>query len=199
MWEIVLKGGPLMWPILFCSVLSLALFFERLWFYYRFRRDDTTLAAEVEGLARDGRINDAEVVCRRVGSPLSRIYLAALRCAGQERARIKTVVEEIGSRELAPLERYLGLMGTIAALTPLLGLLGTVLGMIRAFNVIATAGVGTPATLGGGISEALITTASGLAVAIPTLLLHKYLSSRADRLALEVEVRSLHLVDLLEK
>ena len=199
MWEIVQKGGPLMWPILFCSVLSLALFFERLWFFFRFKREDAALAPEVEELSRVGRIDDATVACRRVGSPLSRNYLAALRCSGPARAHIKTVVEEVGSRELAPLERYLGLMGTIATMTPLLGLLGTVLGMIKAFNVIATAGVGTPATLGGGISEALITTAAGLAVAIPTLLLHKYLSSQADRIALEIEVRSLHLVDLLGK
>jgi biopolymer transport protein ExbB len=107
------------------------------------------------------------------------------------------VVEEVGGREAAPLERYLGLLGTIATLSPLLGLLGTVLGMIQAFNVIATQGVGTPATLGGGISQALITTAAGLSVAIPTLLLHKYLSSRADRLILEMEEYSLHVVDLL--
>jgi biopolymer transport protein ExbB len=95
------------------------------------------------------------------------------------------------------LEKYLGLMGTIATIAPLLGLLGTVFGMIEAFTVIAVQGAGTPATLGGGISEALITTAAGLSVAIPTILLHKYLTSRVERIALELEEYSLRLVDLL--
>jgi biopolymer transport protein ExbB len=106
-------------------------------------------------------------------------------------------VEEVGGREAAPLERYLGLLGTIATISPLLGLLGTVLGMIEAFTVLAVQGGGTPATLGGGISKALITTAAGLTVAIPTILLHKYLTSRVDRMVLEMEEYSLHLVDLL--
>jgi biopolymer transport protein ExbB len=123
--------------------------------------------------------------------------IGALRAKGGGRDQIKTIVEEIGAREATIFERYLGLLGTIATISPLLGLLGTVLGMIRAFTVIATQGMGTPATLGGGISEALITTAAGLSVAIPTILLHKYLTSRLDRLILEMEENSMRLVDLL--
>ena len=106
-------------------------------------------------------------------------------------------MEETGSREVASLERYLGLLGTIATISPLLGLLGTVLGMIRAFTVISLQGVGTPATLGGGISEALITTAAGMSVAIPTILLHKYLTGRVDRISLDLEEKSLKVVDRL--
>lgn len=197
MFEIFLKGGPLMYPILLCSVLALAIFFERLWSFFRMNRGSGELAKEVEDLVRKHRIEEAIVVCQRYGTPLARIMIGALRAKGGGREYIKTIVEEIGAREATIFERYLGLLGTIATISPLLGLLGTVLGMIRAFTVIATQGMGTPATLGGGISEALITTAAGLSVAIPTILLHKYLTSRFDRLILEMEENSMRLVDLL--
>lgn len=197
MLELFQKGGPLMYPILLCSIMAMAIFFERLWTFFRVGRGRDELVREVEQLVLKGRIDEAIVVCQRSDTPLSRILLAALRAHGRTRDQIKTVVEETGGRESAPLERFLGLLGTLATISPLLGLLGTVLGMIRAFTVIATAGMGTPETLGGGISEALITTAAGLSVAIPTILLHKYLSSRLDHMVLKMEESSLHLVDLL--
>jgi biopolymer transport protein ExbB len=186
-----------MYPILLCSVLALAIFFERVWTMFRLGRGTIAMVREVEGLVRKNRIDEAVIVCQRAGTPLARILVSALRSAGRPRDQIKTIVEEVGGREAAPLERYLGLLGTIATISPLLGLLGTVLGMIEAFTVIAVQGGGTPATLGGGISKALITTAAGLTVAIPTILLHKYLTSRVDRMVLEMEEYSLHLVDLL--
>lgn len=197
MLEIFLKGGPLMYPILLCSIMAMAIFFERLWTFAQAGRGRDALVREVEQLVLKSRLDEATVVCQRSNTPLARILLAALRNHGRSREQIKTVVEETGARESAPLERYLGLLGTMATISPLLGLLGTVLGMIRAFTVLATAGVGTPETLGGGISEALITTAAGLAVAIPTILLHKYLTSRLDHMVLQMEANSLHLVDLL--
>ena len=197
MLEIFQKGGPLMYPILFCSVLALAIFLERLWTFYRFRQGADELVREVNSLLSSQRLAEAVAACQRLDSPLGHVVLAALRASGRSRAEIKEVTEEAGRREAAPLERYLGLLGTIASLSPLLGLLGTVLGMIQAFNVIAIQGVGTPATLGGGISQALITTAAGLAVAVPTILLHKYLTGRLDRMMLEMESWSLQIVDLL--
>jgi biopolymer transport protein ExbB len=197
MLEIFQKGGPLMYPILLCSVLALAIFFERVWTLFRLSRGTIAMVREVESLVRKNRIEEAVIVCQRTGTPLARILVSALRSAGRPREQIKTIVEEVGGREAAPLERYLGLLGTIATISPLLGLLGTVLGMIEAFTVIAVQGGGTPATLGGGISKALITTAAGLTVAIPTILLHKYLTSRVDRMVLEMEEYSLHMVDLL--
>ena len=197
MLEIFQKGGPLMYPILLCSVLALAIFFERVWTMFRLGRGTIAMVREVEGLVRKNRIDEAVIVCQRAGTPLARILVSALRSAGRPRDQIKTIVEEVGGREAAPLERYLGLLGTIATISPLLGLLGTVLGMIEAFTVIAVQGGGTPATLGGGISKALITTAAGLTVAIPTILLHKYLTSRVDRMVLDMEEYSLHMVDLL--
>ncbi|MDD4456766.1 MAG: MotA/TolQ/ExbB proton channel family protein [Syntrophotalea acetylenica] len=197
MLELFQKGGPLMYPILLCSIMALAIFFERLWTFFRVGRGRDELVRDVEQLVLKNRIDEAVVVCQRSDTPLSRILLSALRAHGRSRDQIKTVVEETGSREAAPLERFLGLLGTIATISPLLGLLGTVLGMIRAFTVIATVGMGTPETLGGGISEALITTAAGLSVAIPVILLHKYLTSRLDHMVLKMEESSLRLVDLL--
>jgi len=197
MMQLFLKGGVLMYPIFICSVLALAIFCERFFAYARLSRSISPLVREVESLVGNHRVEEALAVCERADSPLARIYSTALRDAGKSREHLKVVVEEVGTREAAPLERYLGLMATIATIAPLLGLLGTVLGMIKAFNVIAIAGVGTPATLGSGISEALITTATGLAVAIPTILLHRYLTSRADNLVLVMEEHSLHLVNQL--
>lgn len=197
MMEIFYKGGPLMYPILICSMIAWAIFFERLWSYHKFQKNLRPLTLEVERLYGSDRLDEAIELCLKSPIPLSKLLLVALRQVGSSRTHIKTLVEEVGGREVAALERYLGLLGTIATITPLLGLLGTVLGMIRAFTVIATEGVGTPATLGGGISEALITTAAGLSVAVPVILLHRYLSSRVDRLTLDLEECSMQVVDLV--
>jgi biopolymer transport protein ExbB len=186
-----------MYPIALCSIFALAIFLERLWTYWRTRRMVRELAHEVEPLVAKKRLDEATTVCHRSLAPLAPVFLAALRMAGRPRAQIKEVVEEAGRREAVPLVRFLGLLGTIATISPLLGLLGTVMGMIQAFNVIATQGVGTPATLGGGISEALITTAAGLTIAIPVILAHRFLSSRVEQLALEMEEFAVRLVDLL--
>ncbi len=199
MWLIIQKGGYLMYPIALCSVLALGIFLERLWTYVRVRREFRELAHQVEPLVSKDRHDEAVAICHKTETPLSQVFLAALRAAGRSRDQIKAVVEETGRRESAPLQRFLGLLGTIATISPLLGLLGTVLGMIRAFNVIASQGMGTPATLGGGISEALITTAAGMTVAIPVILAHRYLTSRLDQLIIEMEDYSLRLVDLLEE
>lgn len=195
--DIFHKGGPLMYPILLCSVLALTIFFERLWFFFGLRRSTLKLSLEVESLVRNDHVVEALAICQSRRTMLSSIFVVALNAAGRSREQIKTLVEEVGARHSSSLERYLGLLGTIATISPLLGLLGTVLGMIRAFTQLAVQGVGTPATLGGGISEALITTAAGLAVAIPTILLHKYLTSRADLLNDSMEVYAMQLVDIV--
>ena len=186
-----------MYPIAGCSVIALAIFLDRVWTYHSLNKTSTPLFHEVERLVCAGHLEQALLLCQQQNSPLARILQVPLKNKGASRAQLKTLAEEVGNRETAALERYLGLLGTIATISPLLGLLGTVLGMIRAFTVIASEGVGTPATLGGGISEALLTTAAGLSVAVPTILLHKYLSSRVDRTVLEIEDYSMQIVDLV--
>jgi biopolymer transport protein ExbB len=197
MWLVIQKGGYLMYPIALCSIFALGIFLERLWTYIKVRQEFRELAHQVEPLVAKHRNDEAIATCHKSQSPLAQVFLAALRVAGRSREQVKAIVEETGRREAAPLQRYLGLLGTIATISPLLGLLGTVLGMIRAFNVIASQGMGTPATLGGGISEALITTAAGMTVAIPVILAHRYLTGRLERLIIEMEEYSLRLVDLL--
>lgn len=195
MLELFQKGGAMMYPILVCSVIALAIFLERLWTYHKVRVSTIPLFDKVDSLLDAGQAEQALALCREQDSPMGRVLQVPLKHRGSSRSHIKTLVEEVGRQETAQLERYLGLLGTIATISPLLGLLGTVFGMIRAFTVIASEGVGTPATLGGGISEALLTTAAGLSVAVPTILLHKYLSSRVDRSILEMEVYTMRIID----
>lgn len=197
--EIFMRGGPLMYPILICSVIGWAIFMERIYAYIRVRHNLKYLAKNVIELLQQDHAKDAVDLCRQKMSPLANILVVVLKNRGCPRAHLKALAEEVGEREIIALQRYLGLLGTIANITPLLGLLGTVLGMIKAFNVIATEGMGTPATLGGGISEALITTAAGLSVAVPMILLHRYLTSRSDRLVLELEEATMQIIDLVEE
>lgn len=197
--DLFTRGGPLMYPILLCSVMGWAIFMERIYAFIKVRRNLKPLFESVKELLLDDKAKEAVDLCSDVNSPLARILLVVLKNRGCKRAYLKSLAEEIGEREAVFLQRYLGLLGTIANITPLLGLLGTVLGMIKAFNIIAVQGMGTPATLGGGISEALITTAAGLTVAVPMILLHRYLSSRSERLVLELEEATMQIVDLVEE
>lgn len=197
MLEIFAKGGFLMWALLGCSVLALAIFLMKLFWYRSIRSGSQILFKEVVDLVQKSHIDEALVVCQRRPTPLSRVVIAALRQSGRPREHVKTIASEVASRESVALESYLGLLSTIATIAPLLGLLGTVLGMIQAFNVIASSGVSTPATLGGGISQALITTATGMAVAIPVILAHRFLSGQMNRLVVEMQELVLRIVDLL--
>ncbi|RMF48381.1 MAG: MotA/TolQ/ExbB proton channel family protein [Deltaproteobacteria bacterium] len=197
MLDLFFKGGPLMWPLLFCSVLALGLFFMKLIWFSRLKSLGDGLFRKVEGLVREGRYEEAAQLCRQQDHPLAQVLLAVLSRVGRPREQVKTVASEVASRESIALERYLGLLATIGTISPLLGLLGTVVGMIEAFNVIATAGVGTPQTLGGGISQALITTATGMAVAIPVILAHRFLVGQMNTLVAGLEESVLHIVDLV--
>jgi biopolymer transport protein ExbB len=197
--EFLLRGGVLMAPILFCSVLALGIVIERM-FNLRVKRVIRTAELEeVESMIREKRISEANMICRRSTSAISRILLTAILNQDKDRAEIKELIEDAGRQEIPTLERYLGILGSIAGITPLLGLLGTVAGMIRVFDVISKAGVGQPNALAGGISEALITTAAGLTVAIPALVFHSYFVSKVDGLVLEMEKHSLRLLDILKR
>lgn len=196
MLEMFAKGGFLMWPLLACSVLALAIVFAKLVFFYQVRQGAQKLFKDVFELVQKQQFAQAIAVCQASRSPLARVFLAVLNLQGRPREHIKTIAGEVASREAAPLEHFMGLLSTIATISPLLGLLGTVLGMIEAFTVIAAQGVGTPVTLGGGISQALITTAAGLTVAIPVILAHRYLSGRVNRISLVMEEYILRIVDL---
>lgn len=197
MFELVQAGGWLMWPIILCSVIAMAIIAERLWAYQAKKVIPANLVAQIWQLNQKGQITAAHIATVRGSSPLGRILAAGLTNRDHPKIVMKEAIEEEGRQVVHELERYLNTLGTIAAITPLLGLLGTVIGMIKVFTAITSAGVGNPAVLAGGISEALITTAAGLSVAIPALAFHRYLSGRVDKLVIGMEEQALKMVEVM--
>jgi len=195
--ELVKAGGWLMWPIIACSVIAMAIVVERLWVLRSRRVIPENLVVQIWQLYQKGKLSNAHIATVRKNSPLGRILAAGLINRNHSRDVMKEAVEEEGRQVVHELERYLNTLGTIAAIAPLLGLLGTVVGMIKVFAAITTAGVGNPAVLAGGISEALITTAAGLSVAIPALIFHRYLSGRVDQLVIRMEAEALKLIEVM--
>jgi biopolymer transport protein ExbB len=197
MFELFNKGGFLMYPIFFCSLLAIAIFFERMFFLKSIKTSTRKFGNRISDLIRKGNINFAVSACRKNISPISHIILSALLKYGKTREEIKEVIEDTARQEVAILERNLPILATIANIAPLLGLLGTVFGMIKAFQVVSVVGVGNPEALAGGISEALLTTAFGLSVAIPTIVAYNYLAHRVDRQIKEMESTSIEVLELL--
>lgn len=198
MWEIFKTGGPVMWPILLCSIIAAAILLERLWSLQDRRVVPPDLAGKVWKLVESRQLTDRHVTALAQNSPLGRVLAAGLANRHRGRDIIKEAIEDTGRHVVHELERFLNALGTIAAISPLLGLLGTVTGIIAAFNAITSQGVGDPRVLAGGIGEALITTAAGLLVAIPSLVGYRYLRGRVDGLVVDMEKEALRLVQALD-
>ncbi len=198
MWEIFKTGGPVMWPILLCSVVAVAIMAERFWSLQDHRVLPPELANKVWKLIEAKQLADKHVTSLAQNSPLGRVLAAGLSNRHRSREIIKESIEDTGRHVVHELERYLNALGTIAAVSPLLGLLGTVTGIIAAFNAISAQGVGDPRAMAGGIGEALITTAAGLLVAIPSLMGYRYLRGRVDSLVVRMEQEALRLVQALD-
>ncbi len=197
MYELVISGGWLMLPILLCSIVALAIVIERLWMLRQSRICPSGLVNEVWRWVQEGQLDSERIVGLRVASPLGRVLAAGLASLNESREVMKENIEDTGRHVVVELERYLNTLGTIASITPLLGLLGTVIGMIKVFTAITVSGVGNAAALAGGISQALLTTAAGLSVAIPTLMFYRYLRRRIDLLVINMEQESLKLVEII--
>lgn len=195
--QFLIKGGPIVGVIMLCSVIAVGVFLERLWSLSRRRVLPDAFVDRIETLIKEHRIKDALLLCQESQNPIANIMAAALRNAKRQRPIVKEAVEEVGKLESAVLERYIEVVGTMASVAPLLGLLGTVLGMLTVFQRIEQNGLGDPSVFASGIWEALITTVVGLAVAIPSLVAYKYLLGRVDHVILEMEERSLRLIDML--
>ncbi len=195
MFEIVKAGGWLMVPILLCSVIALAIVLERLWALRRARVVPRGLL--LTAWEQAGATGEVPLHRLRARSPLGEVLAAGLAAKDRSREVMKETIEETGRRVAHQLERFLNTLGTIAMITPLLGLLGTVVGMIEVFTVITEIGVGSPRDLAGGISQALVTTAAGIGVAIPTLIFHRYFRGRVDELVLEMEMEAVKLVEVI--
>ncbi len=197
MLDLFYKGGFLMYPIFFCSLLAIAIFFERMFFLKSIKTSTRKFGNRISDLIRKGNINFAITACRKNYSPISQIILAALLKYGSSREEIREAIEDTAHQEVAVLEKNLPILATVGNIAPLLGLLGTVFGMIKGFQVISAIGVGNPEALAGAISEALLTTAFGLSVAIPTIVAYNYLVNRVERQIKEMEATSTEILELL--
>ncbi len=197
MFEIVKAGGWLMLPIILCSVVAAAIIAERMWSLQRKRVLPADLAEKVWFWAKNNKLDDNHLRALQASSPLGQVLAAGLVNRDEDRDLIKESIQDTGRHVVHDLERYLNSLGTIAAITPLLGLLGTVIGMVKVFAAITSHGVGNPAVLAGGISEALITTAAGLSVAIPALIGYRYLRGRVDSLVVNMEKEAMKLLEAI--
>ncbi len=187
-----------MYILLAASILALTIVFERSWSLRRSVVLPIDKIVSIETAVRQGNVDAAMKACSDNNTAMSRILWVALKNRGARRAVMKEILEEIGRQEVAHLERYIGVLGVIAAVSPLLGLLGTVVGMIEVFQVISIEGVGKADILAGGISKALNTTAAGLSVAIPALVAYRIFESRVNLFVIDIEQHALRFVELLK-
>jgi|TARA_R110000744_G_scaffold11130_2_gene34078 biopolymer transport protein ExbB len=190
-------GGFFMWPLMACSILTLAIIIERFWTLRKAGVAPNGLLSDVMTRLRDDRMTIEYIRSMQTQTGLASIFAAGLLNSKHGRGSMKESVQEAASHVIHELERFMNTLGTIAAISPLLGLLGTVVGMIKVFSVLMESGAGNTALLAGGISEALLTTAAGLGVAIPALIFHRFFSRRIDVLVVTMEQQSTKLVDAL--
>lgn len=198
MFDLIKAGGWLMVPILACSLAAATLIVERLLALRRARVLPEQLVAILRRWVDLGAVHLTDMDVLPLGSPLGRIVAAGLVNRYRSRDILRERVEDVGRHVVHELERFLNALGTIAAISPLLGLLGTVTGMIKVFEVVAAQGNSNFSLLSTGIAEALVTTAAGLTVAIPSLLFYRYFQRRIDELVVDMEQETLELIDLLE-
>tara|TARA_B110000503_G_C7059379_1_gene375962 strand:+ start:80 stop:703 length:624 start_codon:yes stop_codon:yes gene_type:complete len=195
--ELLAAGGWVMPLIMLCSVVALAICIERYIALNPKRIAPPHLLASVWKQLKAGELDAQRLKLLRQGSPLGAILAAGLANRSQGRDVMKESIQEAASHIVHDLEKYLNSLGTVAAVAPLLGLLGTVVGMIRVFTEITVQGTGNANALAGGISEALITTATGLAVAIPALVMHRFYTGKIDTIVVSLEQETIKLVDAL--
>ncbi len=201
MWEFMQKGGPIMWPILLCSMISFAIVIERL---IKLRQEQIDTKAFMEQISRSlkrNKIMEALDLCERTGGPIAAILRAGIRKHDRPRHEIREAIEDASIHEVPRLERNLPVLATVGHVAPLLGLLGTVTGLVQAFQVIESKATVlnpvNPGDLAGGIWEALLTTVFGLCVAIPTYVAYNYLVSRVDGFVLDMERSATDLLNIL--
>lgn len=199
MLEIIKAGGWVMFPIIVCSVVAAAITLERLWTLQERRVLPRQLTREVWEWVSSNKLNHEHLQTLHDSSPLGEILSVGLTNRHRSREIMKERIEDTGRHVVHELERYLNTLGTVAAISPLLGLLGTVVGMVNVFEAITSEGVGNPAVLAGGISEALITTAAGLVVAIPALIAYRYLRGRVEELVIRMEKEAIAFVEALHR
>lgn len=196
--EFITRGGMMLLPIIFCSWIAISIIIERLWNFRRSSLNRKKLMSELGASLKRRKVIEAVSICDKIPRPLARVVKAGLLKHDRDKSEIKEAMQGAGQEEIIDLERYLPILGTLVYVTPLLGLLGTVMGMIRVFiQIQKEVEFANAASLAGGIWEALITTAAGLAVAIPTLIAYNYFVGQVDTFLMDVEGAATDLVGLL--
>ncbi len=195
--SVIKKGGPVMYPILFCSVIALGIAMERLFHLRRNNIIDPDFLHTIRKYWHRQEMDKAVGVCHKYDVSMSRILRAGLLRFDYGILEIERAIEGAGQHEASLLSSNLRLLGAVAGLSPMLGLLGTVIGMIKAFDVISQSGTGNPGLVASGISEALITTAAGLVVGIPALAIYHYFRGKVDKFVFEMEEISIQLLEKL--
>ncbi len=201
LWQVFFAGGPVMWPILLCSIFALAIILEKFFYLHKIRIDTQEFLNNILDKIKRHQIKEALELCENTKSPISHILKAGILKYDRPRPQIKEAIEDASLYEIPRLEKNLPLLATIAHISPLLGLLGTVTGMVRCFQAIQAKATSfhpvSPGDLAGGIWEALLTTVAGLIVAIPTFVIYNYLVNRINNFILEMEKASTELVNFL--
>jgi biopolymer transport protein ExbB len=195
--EVIKSGGWMMLPIILCSIGAMGIIAERLWSLQRKKIVPPELVPQVWNLFREQKLDKTALYRLKTSSPLGYILAAGLANSEHGREVMKECIEEAGRQVVHNLERFLNTLGTIAAVSPLLGLLGTVFGMIEIFSSLMRHGAGDPSALAGGISVALVTTAAGLTVAIPSLIFHRHFERLVDEYIVNMEAEALKLIEIL--
>jgi len=197
MFELIKTGGWVMWPIILSSIAAMAIIGERLWSLQRKYIIPPSLMPQVQQWLDSDELDEARIELLRNSSPLGKILAAGLINRNHSRDIVKEAVEDAGRHVVPDLERFLNSLGTVAAITPFLGLFGTVIGMIDMFAGISTQGIGDPAVVAGGIAQALVTTAAGIGVAIPSVMFYRYLRGRVNELLMDMEQNAIRLIEIL--
>jgi biopolymer transport protein ExbB len=198
LWSIAVKGGLIIVPIVLCGVLTLGIIIERFISLRNAEFDSEKFIKEIGGLLGRRKIKESLDLCDSIDKPVPRIIKAGLLKSDRSREEIKESIDDAAAHEIPVLEKYLGVLATVATVAPLLGLLGTVTGLIKAFMVIeSTGGLVNPGDLARGIWEALITTVAGLIVAIPAYIAYNYFVTRVNTLILQMEKSATRLLDIL--
>ena len=200
MWELSLKGGIIMIPLLILSILAIYIFIERTIVIRKAAKEDHTFMDRIKDYIHDGEIDSALGLCRKTNTPYARLIEKGISRLGRPMNDVLVAIENVGNLEVAKLEKGFPWLATAAAGAPMLGFLGTVTGMVRAFYNMAAAGSSADiTTLSGGIYEALVTTVAGLVVGIIALFAYNYLVARVDGVVNQLEAKTMEFMDLLNE
>lgn len=196
--QFLIAGGPVMWPLLACAIASLAVMIERFIAIHKASSDNEALSEQVRAHLVAGRVDEALALCDQHSGPVAGLLANGIRNRNLDSDSIERAMEELALRETPLLYRRLGVLDTIITIAPLLGLLGTVTGMIKSFHVVGSAtGLNNPNVITGGVAEALLATATGLAIAIVTLVGYNYLTEKVKEIIADMEIRATQLMNIL--